>query len=131
MEFDVTTVHVIEDGRGGELYEPVASEDLLAGKVRNIHVVTMNPGDVRGNHYHPEQAESLCIGPGVALYTLEDGERRRYQFGDAKRVIVRIPPGLPHAIVNEGNRMEYVVCSSDVRHHPQKPDRVKKEVVTG
>jgi len=102
MEFDVTAVHVVEDGRGGELYEPVAGEDLLAGRVRNIHVVTMNPGDARGNHYHPEQTESLCIGPGVVLYTLEDGER-----------------------------VEYVVCSSNVRHHPQKPDRVKKVVVPG
>lgn len=131
MELGVEVIPVIEDDRGGEMYEPVASDDLIAGRVKNIHVVTMNPGRVRGNHFHLEQTESLCFGAGVVLYTLEEGDRRRYRFGDVKRVIVRVPPGVPHAIVNEGKRVEYVVCSSDVLHDPQKPDRVKKVVVQG
>ena len=131
MEFDVTKVRVIEDGLGGELYEPVPSDDLLAGKVKNIHVVTVAPGEARGNHYHPEQTESLCMGPGMALFTIEDGELKRYRFHDAQRVIVKIPPGVPHAIVNEGDRIEYVVCSSDLPHDRRNPDRIRKAVVKG
>ena len=127
MKLEVIAIDVFEDDRG-ELYEPVMGGDLLSGNVRNIHVITIMPGKVRGNHYHLKQTEYICMGPNVAIHTIEDGEMKRYLFSDARRVIVRVPPQIPHAIVNEGENVECVVCYSDVVHDPDKPDMIKKVV---
>ncbi|MDP8246644.1 MAG: hypothetical protein P9M00_00745 [Candidatus Tritonobacter lacicola] len=130
MSPEIVIIDVFEDERG-ELYEPVMGEDLLSGNVRNVHVITIMPGKVRGNHYHLRQTESICMGPNVAIHTIENGERKRYRSTGAGRVIVRVTPNIPHAIVNEGDDIEYVVCSSDVPHDPEEPDRIMQVVVTG
>src|SRR6266849_457565 len=48
------------DSRGSSFVTPVECLEFL-GAVRDVHIATINPGAVRGNHYHQRRREVLCI----------------------------------------------------------------------
>ncbi|MFH1137533.1 MAG: cupin domain-containing protein [Pseudomonadota bacterium] len=69
----------------------------------SMHLVVSRPGAVRGNHYHPDQAEWLFLCAGASIFSWEeDGAGRRVELTDGA-YLIRIPPGLPHAVVNQGD----------------------------
>jgi oxalate decarboxylase/phosphoglucose isomerase-like protein (cupin superfamily) len=70
-----------------------------------IHIVQIKTGAVRGNHFHPRVSEFLCAleGDGLLKWRSEGSEiAYELEFG-ARRVCVRIPPGVRHAVTNTGN----------------------------
>ncbi|OGP71330.1 MAG: hypothetical protein A2Z73_03640 [Deltaproteobacteria bacterium RBG_13_60_28] len=82
-------------------------QDLL----RTFHLVSIAPGQVRGNHLHPGHRECLFPfhGAGVLIWETPTGEAQE-RLLTGKRTLVRIPPGIAHALKNPGPEILYVLA---------------------
>jgi hypothetical protein len=80
-----------------------------------FHLISIRPGQSRGHHLHPGQAEYLYPFHGGAVFTWEvaPGQvQERLISGD--RTLIRIPPGLPHAVTNPGPELLYLLAWREV-----------------
>jgi dTDP-4-dehydrorhamnose 3,5-epimerase len=76
-----------------------------------VYCVTLTPGSVRGWVVHLEQADRLFFSSGtikVALYDAREdsptvGEVNVFFLGTNDRALLRIPPGVFHAVKNVGH----------------------------
>jgi dTDP-4-dehydrorhamnose 3,5-epimerase-like enzyme len=103
---------VSTDGRGF-WSRPIPGDEVRA--VSNIHLVSLEPGSVRGNHYHESQTESICvIGGRVRLVALDEetGEKIDTILEGASAPVITIPPGIVHALKNIGSETNYLLCFS-------------------
>ncbi|MEW6381306.1 MAG: hypothetical protein AB1611_17110 [bacterium] len=79
----------------------------------NLHIPSLKPRAVRGNHYHAHHSEAVIILGGKCLVAT----RNRYtnvceEFvyeGIIKQLLL-IPPNITHAFKNIGYRSIYLVC---------------------
>jgi uncharacterized RmlC-like cupin family protein len=95
-----------KDARGWVL-NPLFLADLEGRPLGNLHVASMQPGAVRGNHVHGSAAEWIlfCGGP-AAILAGQAGEPSTEELliqGGAPELF-EIPAGVPHAIVNRSVR---------------------------
>lgn len=91
------------------------NDDEGLGDVSNLHIVSMLPGTVRGNHFHSHQREFLLImGGKVEVAWQEPGETERHVkiLETRDPVILRVPPNTIHAVKNISEEIIYVVCYS-------------------
>lgn len=111
VEFLDLSEEIKEDPRGfvffpwqGGVTEP---QDLL----RTFHLVSIAPGQVRGNHLHPGHREYLLTfhGTGVLTWEAPPGEVRE-RLLSGHRTLVRIPPGIAHALRNPGPEVLYLLA---------------------
>ncbi len=119
------------DHRGSSF--PLGSEWLnFLGRAVDCHVMTVKPGQVRGNHYHAKKHEilivvhkdrwSLCwdTGPSTAA------EHRTITGSGA--VMVKVEPLASHAIVNDGELDLFVMALCNETYDPTAPDSFPRVV---
>lgn len=98
-------------------------QDLL----RTFHLISIAPGQVRGNHLHPGHREYLFTfhGAGVLLWEDPPGEvQERLLTG--KRTLVAIPPGIAHALRNPGPEILYLLAWRErMEGSPGEPETVR------
>jgi len=78
----------------------------------SFHTVAMEPGTVRGNHYHPKTREWLLFCGGTVLLVWQDPdteEVRQARIEDHHTLVI-IPPGVKHAIKNLSDGLLYLVA---------------------
>ena len=119
------------DGRGFSHSVPKHALSFLRG-VSDAHVAELNPGGVRGNHYHVQRHELLLIRheDRWTLY-YDQGESTTVQevtFDGSGLVTVKVPPLCSHAVKNIGNRPLIIVALSDVEYSPDAPDTVARAI---
>jgi oxalate decarboxylase/phosphoglucose isomerase-like protein (cupin superfamily) len=93
--------------------------DLLdrIGSVQDLHIASLAPGAIRGNHYHVKKNEIInVLSSGRWSFTWDTGEgtpvqTRRFEGGDGVAVVV--PPIGAHAVKNEGTGTMWIVVASD------------------
>ena len=110
---------VWKDGRGWVL-NPLSLAGLEGRPLGNLHVASMQPGSIRGNHAHASAAEWLLLCGGPA--TLVAGEEEVLVSGEEPELF-EIPAGLPHAIVNRSGREIFLVVfyeEKDLQTSPAK-----------
>lgn len=82
-------------------------------KVKNLHIFSLNPGSIRGNHFH-ECKEVMCIIGGARIWEIliEDKSLKTFE-----RIPVNenmewyiIDRGIFHTVKNTGDRIFYLVC---------------------
>ncbi len=100
-----------KDARGWVL-NPLPLAGLESKPLGNLHVASMQPGAVRGNHAHGSAAEWLlfCGGPAALLGGMPGhpgAEEIIISGGEPE--LFEIPAGLPHAIVNRSDREIFLV----------------------
>ncbi|OPX20409.1 MAG: hypothetical protein BZ151_04170 [Desulfobacca sp. 4484_104] len=102
-----------EDARG-LAYFPFLAETELGDRsalLESFHLVSVLPGQVRGNHQHPHKREWLYVFNGEGDFIWQDDQGQRHQrrlAGD--RTMVIIPPGIPHALSNDGPQVLYLLA---------------------
>ena len=69
----------------------------------SCHIISIEPGHIRGQHHHPGKTEWLLLvhGTGQLFWRTRDGEIQQRLLDDFKTLVV-IPPGIPHTLRNEG-----------------------------
>jgi dTDP-4-dehydrorhamnose 3,5-epimerase len=90
----------VSDNRGW-LTEIINGENRQ--KIVNIHNANSKPGAIRGNHYHKNKTELLCVMFGKGRLVLEENvtkERKELSLNGESPVLVEIPPEVAHAIEN-------------------------------
>jgi oxalate decarboxylase/phosphoglucose isomerase-like protein (cupin superfamily) len=100
-----------KDARGWVL-NPLPLAGLESKPLGNLHVASMQPGAVRGNHAHGSAAEWLlfCGGPAALMAgTAGDPGADEIIIHGGEPELFEIPAGMPHAIVNRSNREIFLV----------------------
>jgi dTDP-4-dehydrorhamnose 3,5-epimerase-like enzyme len=99
-----------------------------------LHVVSIRPGFVRGNHYHLERHEVLFVSATsrwVAAWSIpgtSEVTSRSFEAQD-NIVAIEVPPGLTHAVRNEGSEDLTIIAFSDVEFDPANPDAVREVIL--
>jgi dTDP-4-dehydrorhamnose 3,5-epimerase-like enzyme len=113
------------DVRGGSWSVPVPWSDFLPA-VRDLHVTTLVPGGVRGNHFHLHRREAIVVmhmdawtlvwdeGPGTTPATRV--------FGGPGAVLILVEPGAAHAVANTGTLPLHTLGLTDAPFDPRVPD---------
>jgi dTDP-4-dehydrorhamnose 3,5-epimerase len=122
---DVYTPADHTDGRGFSFSLPNRTLVFL-GSMEDIHITTLRPGQVRGNHYHSHHKEIVCVlfhdkwslhydaGPGTPIEVKEfSGEGAR---------IVEVAPLCGHAVRNDGAKDLFIIGLSNLRYDERNPD---------
>ena len=104
--------------------EPATSELLGSGFVKNVHVVSMEPGTVRGNHVHAKQQEFAMVFGGKCLVVAENdkGEREEMTVEPGSLLLFEIQPNIKHAFKNIDNRTIYLLAYTDIPYDREAPD---------
>jgi oxalate decarboxylase/phosphoglucose isomerase-like protein (cupin superfamily) len=100
-----------KDPRGWVL-NPLPLAGLEGKTLGNLHVASMQPGAVRGNHAHGSAAEWLlfCGGPASLFAgTAGDPDVEEIVVSGGEPELFEIPAGLPHAIVNRSDGEIFLV----------------------
>jgi mannose-6-phosphate isomerase-like protein (cupin superfamily) len=121
-ELDGWSVPVHFDKRG-------ESRDFRSFLVEGLHVVTMEPGAVRGDHVH-DRDEILCVAGGSGICEILTGDKL---CAPVEKIIVagditvyRIKAGVKHVVRNSGNRRFYLISFYEPLSKP--PERSKSAV---
>ncbi|ODS32136.1 MAG: hypothetical protein SCARUB_02738 [Candidatus Scalindua rubra] len=70
IEFD-------QDDRGWSI-KPITDEEIETSKISDIHIVSIRPGAIRGNHYHAYKTESiLIIGSVCRVVAVDNNTKER------------------------------------------------------
>ena len=124
IEFD-------QDDRGWSI-RPITDEEISAGKIKDIHMVSMRPGAIRGNHYHAYKTEHIFVMGSTCRVVVMDNntkEREEEIIEHNKKALLVIPPHVTHAIENVGNEMSYLLCYSKAEEDLDMSDVVKNKIV--
>ena len=117
----IDVLRVFQDARG-LLFEPMGAE---FGEYHNVHVVLSAPGVVRGNHFHPRGTEvSSVSGPTLVRYR-EDGQLRDVHVPAGQVWRFTFPPGVAHAVRNEGDTPTVLAAFNTEVHDPDNADAVR------
>jgi UDP-2-acetamido-2,6-beta-L-arabino-hexul-4-ose reductase len=98
-----------------------------------ISVNTVKPGMTKGNHWHHSKWEKFVVLAGEGTILLESADPAapvfRIPVSGKRIVVVDMPPGRSHSIVNESSTEDlvFLVWSSEV-FDPEDPDTFRKEV---
>jgi dTDP-4-dehydrorhamnose 3,5-epimerase-like enzyme len=111
----------------GAMVEFLNDAEVVSGRVKNLHAITIEPGAVRGNHVHPHRTESMCVVGGNirAHFKAPTGETDTYEVDPDSSVIFRIKPGVAHALENIGTSLSSVICWADIPFSEDDIERVK------
>ncbi|MFH1538828.1 MAG: Rid family hydrolase [bacterium] len=120
----ITGFDACRDERGWNVH-PFDEKRLAEGELANLHVVSMAPGTIRGNHFHRSQTEQIMPVGGPCLFRAADsrtGERYEEVFDAETPVRVKVEPGVAHVFRNISDRVIHLICASDTAYDPQNPD---------
>ncbi|UCD80916.1 MAG: hypothetical protein JSW26_05665 [Desulfobacterales bacterium] len=122
MPIKIDRLRVHSDARG-VVFEPIAVDRIAAQ--RNAHVVISRPGVVRGNHSHLLGTETIAVVGPALVRIREDGKLRDIEVPDKEAYRFILPPKVPHAIKNTGDRPNVLVAFNTCEHDPLLPDTVE------
>lgn len=106
---------VIRDHRGWVI-NPVRDSGLTGSAPGSLHLVSLEPGAVRGNHAHPEALEWLVVmnGPAKVSWRNEpEGPLETIVTGESGPALLEIDAGCPHAVMNISSGTVYLLSFRD------------------
>jgi mannose-6-phosphate isomerase-like protein (cupin superfamily) len=130
MKIQISELGNCGDARGFSFTTPPEALDFV-GAVRDMHLASMEPGAVRGNHYHLRRREAIVILPGTAWsmhwYEGEGMAAQHRSFDGSSAVLVLVSPGSSHAVRNDGSTSLWLVACSSEPYDPT--ETVARKVV--
>jgi dTDP-4-dehydrorhamnose 3,5-epimerase-like enzyme len=90
----------------------------------DLHVVSLKPGHIRGNHYHADVTEWMLICGGAVRFLWKAVEEKRVHevmIRDEEPALLEIPPLVEHAVKNEGEHEIYLI----VMNSCSEPDMIR------
>jgi len=99
----------------------------LEKPVKQIHVASIKPGWVRGNHYHSKMMEWTFVFGGRVELILQDvgtKEKVRFRLSSENLRVITIFPYVAHTVRNIGKETVYLVSAQSEIYNHKKPDAV-------
>ncbi len=127
----VREVEFYQDNRGWCI-RPISDDDIEKGIISDIHMVSMKPGAIIGNHYHVNKTENiLIIGSTCRLLTVDNSTKEKEEkiLENNDKILFVIPPDVTHAIENIGNKVSYLFCFSNVKDRSKNLDVVSNKII--
>jgi dTDP-4-dehydrorhamnose 3,5-epimerase-like enzyme len=119
MKVIMKKINIIQDKRG-IVFNPIHHEELAAQK--NVHIVITLPGFIRGNHFHKKGIETLLVYGPALIRIKEQGKIKDIIISEDNALRITIPPGVSHAIKNNGNKYNILIAFNTMAHNPRNPD---------
>ena len=120
------------DNRGSSFSVPA---NLLPPEfsAKDLHVMTIERGAVRGDHYHMRKREVFIVSyDGSWSLIWDDGESgsviHTEQFAGSGVVVVLVPPLISHAVRNDDAERLHLVAISDAPYLVDEPDAHRRVV---
>lgn len=123
IKYKIKKLEVHSDRRGW-LVELLKSNELEK-PVKQIHIASIKPGCVRGEHYHSKRIEWFFIVAGLAKLSLEDiktKEKISFKLSSREPKVITIFPKISHAVENIGKDTVYLVSAQSDIYNPKNPD---------
>jgi len=123
------------DGRGLSFTAPTGALAFV-GRMSDVHLASIKPGAVRGNHYHLRRREAIVVLPGTkwSLHWDEGDPQGSHAsapqhraFDGSSAVVVLVSPGASHAVQNDGDAVLWLVAISSETYDPA--ESVTRKVV--
>lgn len=115
MNYKIRELKKNTDERG-TLIEVLRSDEV--GEFNQVYSATIEPGKMRGGHYHKQRKEWFCVLKGNGIYIVKDiqtGEQIDIPINEGEYKQIELSPGLYHEIHNTGNtEMIFVSAISDL-----------------
>jgi dTDP-4-dehydrorhamnose 3,5-epimerase len=129
---------VVPDERG-YLMEMLRSDDPFYQKFGQVYLSVVNPGVVKGWHYHEKQTDHFVIVKGMAKVVLYDrregsathGEVNEFFLGDRNPTLITIPPLVLHGMKGIGAEAAYLVNIPTETYDYEKPDEHRVDPHSG
>jgi UDP-2-acetamido-2,6-beta-L-arabino-hexul-4-ose reductase len=102
----------------------ILREDEIKEKIKQVYVATIEPGFVRGNHYHLKRKEWFFVLKGEGKLYLKDPKTRKkiLKISEKTKRVVEISPKIIHAIKNTGKEPLYLISIQNDLYDPRNPD---------
>jgi dTDP-4-dehydrorhamnose 3,5-epimerase-like enzyme len=129
------TYHYIDNkggNRGCSFNVPAIAFDFVES-IKDMHVATIVPNAIRGNHYHVSRKEFIVVlfedswvlgwdhGP--------ETKSEQKKFSGKGAVLVEINSSISHAIKNTGQKKITIIACNSSKYNPQHPDTFKRNVL--
>ena len=125
MNYFDTVDGILADERGWVMF-PVEDPELLDGHIKNIHLASINPRQIRGNHYHQHKIEFIYIFGGKVEVVIRDVEADQvvtHDYVDCyKPMLLVARPNISHAIKNISDKPVYLLDYGTEGYDPKNPD---------
>jgi len=95
---------------------PLEAAGLSREHLGNLHVVSIKPGTIRGNHYHTSATEwiLLCGGPAkIAWRSGDENSIHETNISGTEPALFEIPQNVEHAVLNNSKGDIYLVSFSN------------------
>jgi oxalate decarboxylase/phosphoglucose isomerase-like protein (cupin superfamily) len=130
MKLEISELGNLGDTRGFSFTLPPGALDFLK-RVADLHMASILPGAVRGNHYHLRRREAIVVLPGAA-WSLhwDEGEglpAQHRKFPGKAAMLVLVSPDTSHAVRNDGTGPLWLVACSSETYDPA--ESVARKVV--
>ena len=127
----VTLLQDAGDVRGSSFSTGPACISFLSD-LRDLHITTLLPGYVRGNHYHRLKREVLLVlfkdRWELDWDSGENTSATRRQFEGSGVVLVEVEPEASHSVTNSGLEPLWIVGLSSTLYDPGCPDAFQRRV---
>jgi len=123
IRYKIKKLKIHKDNRGWLVELLKANE--LEKPVRQLHIASVKPGKVRGNHYHSKRVEWFFVVAGKAKLVLLDiktKEQIYFKLSSKEPKVITIFPKIAHTIKNVGKEMVYLVAAQSDIYNPKKTD---------
>ncbi len=130
MKYEIKELKLHADERGW-LAEMLKRTELKED-IKQVYVATINPGHIRGNHYHLKRKEWFFLVGGKAkiyLQNVKTKEKTCLNISPGKPNVITIFPGIAHAVKNTGKEMIYLVSAQSDVYDPKNTDTFFHQVI--
>ena len=123
---------VIPDERGS-LFEMLRRDEAVFRKFGQVYCTTVNPGVVKGWHYHKKQVDNFVCVSGMIKLVVYDGRTgsptkgliNEFFIGTHNPMLVQIPAGVHHGFKGVSPHEAIVINVPTEPYHYQRPDEYR------
>ena len=129
--FEILDLKLWTDSRGFVAW-PLLQDLVENDRFRGLHVPSLKPGAVRGNHYHRHKTEYVLVlcGPCRARFQRpQTGETAELILAAEQPELIRIAPGTAHAFINETDRDIFLICYYEAVKDSPDPDLKRLQIL--
>ena len=118
----IKRIDIIENAYNDErgwVTNPLEVTGISGNTLSSLHIASMQPGCIRGNHYHTHATEWLLIFGGAASFywrSREDDTIHEEEIKGKAPLLFEIPPGVEHAILNRSENEIFLMAFRNIEN---------------